>query len=483
MLTLDTPFEIPITEARSVACPATWRESEARSALALGIAVDVVAGETREAARALTCKLLRGVKTKSGQPRAVRVAGCGAVRVALQGAKSGWALTRCKDRCCPHCVRIKSSTESAMLRRWADTRSNPIVFITLTQTKRPAQEESARQAIDRLRGHWRNLVNTKTKRGREIASLAAGGLRAIEITWSQKGWNAKRTHYVKESGWHAHLHILIELRPGVKPGDLFGVIARGWLGLTGASPAAQNFQIATDENYGQVTMYCVKPFDVGVSGARFREVIGAVEGLRANQGWGSWKGWRREVENPRTENKVIVSPVPMDQLVFAALNGAALRWETALQSHVISARQVAVSIATNPDHQVGSPSENDESGASQKAGRRLTTLRELLRPDQVNVDARSGPVHAIGGHRQRHGAAGKLASEPGLGLEQDRGIAMTAHENPSARDNRGLLGGGAEFGELPREARTAVADLPEPASTIGRAPTFLKLRRFVPFVD
>jgi hypothetical protein len=189
------------------------------------------------------------------------------------------------------------------------------LFATFTQPKKPRHLESPREATARIRDTWRRLVNGTATR-EAFASRFAGGLRTTEVTYAERGdmqRNGGRS--VAFSGYHAHLHVLIEVRAGVDPSAAAGWILRAWLegaerrenatcGVArkngGYAAAAQCVKRATIKDAQELCKYVTKPLEsVADSPAILRELFAGLHGLRLLQAFGEWqgregvrKGWR-----------------------------------------------------------------------------------------------------------------------------------------------------------------------------------------------
>lgn len=187
------------------------------------------------------------------------------------------------------------------------------MFATLTQVKRPRWEENPREAVHRLHRAWRELTNSKTATGRAFHRLFSGGLRSTETTWSPK--DAEREHggRVRFDGYHAHLHVIIEVRRGVDRAEAAGWLQREWLRLCPGSDAIA--QVVRPANFAdldacvdarnkddahQLCKYVSKPLeDVAERPAILRELFSAIHGVRLLAAFGEWNakkgeriGWR-----------------------------------------------------------------------------------------------------------------------------------------------------------------------------------------------
>lgn len=176
------------------------------------------------------------------------------------------------------------------------------IFATLTQPKRPRFEESPRDAVRRIVATWRKMTDTKHATGRRFRTMFAGGLRTTETTYAKRG--DAQFHgdaAVRFSGYHAHLHVILEVRVGIDRAEAAGWLQRTWLSLCdGSSAAAQCVRPASMEDAAQLCKYVTKPLeDCAERPAILRELFGALHGVRLLQAFGEWMarvgvrpGWR-----------------------------------------------------------------------------------------------------------------------------------------------------------------------------------------------
>lgn len=270
--------------------------------------------------------------TLGGRKRANRIRYCGRKRAALAhyGGEEMFGIGHqgCQDRMCPSCQVEKSREDAKLLRAYFEDRTetrfgsetdkrprddgpaawnvDPFVFVTLTDRKEDRDTHGLVDVLVELLDSWRAVTNAANrKRHREWRRFVAGGMRVVEVTYSAKGKKNRDGSVVKYSGWHPHLHILIELRtppPGVSWAEhraAFEQWLRGeWYGNTrGAGERGQCFVDVDRARVGQLAKYCVKPFAVGDSNREVaRECMEALDGRRLMAGFGSWKGWRKVAE-------------------------------------------------------------------------------------------------------------------------------------------------------------------------------------------
>jgi len=231
---------------------------------------------------------------RPGKPRAKRICQCGNVFAARRDGILGMAHRWCRDRFCPTCVRMRQEKESALLHAYVSSLDlSCMAFVTLTQKKRHASEESAGEAISRLHESRRAVLNTKTALGRALRSVIPGGIVYTELTWSYAGKVNRDGSVVAFDGWHPHLHALVRM---TSPDAL--EVARAWLvgawlrrNFDGREISQKVFQL-DPSRVGQVCKYPVKPFEVA-NLRRQREACFAMSGIRTHEAFGTCVGWRK----------------------------------------------------------------------------------------------------------------------------------------------------------------------------------------------
>jgi len=235
--------------------------------------------------RQAALRWLGGLLTREGNRRDHRVAHCGYVVMGVsESGRHRWVKLSCRDRACPSCQRQRSAELAEKLRAFWDTltpaRQDRCAFVTLTQPQRAGEDAGA--AVDRLLATWRAM----TAKGRSAASdywhqLVEGSIRSIEVT---KG----------SVGWHAHVHVIVELRRGV-PSRRAGEIQKMWLSLCDdATPGAQDARKVDRWRVGQLTKYIVKPFKEadGVCRQEAVALFASLQGRRMLEGTGAWRSWQ-----------------------------------------------------------------------------------------------------------------------------------------------------------------------------------------------
>lgn len=167
------------------------------------------------------------------------------------------------------------------------------LFATLTQTKFPRHSEGAKEAVHRIASTWRQITNSKTAIGRAFRRMFVGGLRTTETTWSARGDEQHNGGgVVGFSGYHAHLHVILEVRDGIDRAEAAAWLIRTWLEHShGASAGGQCVRPASADDAHQLCKYVTKPLEaVGDKPAILRELFGALHGVRLLQAFGEWQG-------------------------------------------------------------------------------------------------------------------------------------------------------------------------------------------------
>ena len=305
--------------------------------------VEVDAGTSRRReALAWVC----GLFTKSGKRRSERVAQCGTLRVARCGDVYGLDHSWCRDRACPTCMRHKQQREAAQVRRFYEQRQDEengsaFIFATFTQAKKARSDESASEALDRLLRSFRRMTNKKYAAGREFRSWFSGGLRACETVLSRAGQPNKDGGKVAYTGWHSHIHAILEVAPPSPEAIAKWGLKRAWehriecakaraVGLwldvsEGARDHAQKMVLCDPNRAGQITKYLTKPFELRAGEAR--ELFLAMKGRRVIEGIGEWRQWRtvEVLDEPRPE--IELAPESFADLVTQAENGGWIHFD------------------------------------------------------------------------------------------------------------------------------------------------------------
>ena len=264
-----------------------------------------------------------GASTLGGRKRADRLRYCNRRRPALavvDGADVvGIGHQGCSDRVCPSCQAEKSREDGELLRSWWERRQemrgddggDPFLFVTLTDRKADRDVAGLDDVLAQLLASWRSCTNSKDRRRyRQWTRFVSGGLRVVEVTYSAKGDKNRDGSVVKYSGWHPHLHVLIELQtpPAGQSWDSWRAaferfLRSSWYEHTrAAGPSGQHFAAVDRNRVGQLTKYCVKPFAVTEDNREIaRECMEVLSSRRLTAGFGLWKGWRSEAEQLRVK--------------------------------------------------------------------------------------------------------------------------------------------------------------------------------------
>jgi hypothetical protein len=241
-----------------------------------------------------------------GVDRSTLLRACGRQHAVQLGDTFTAEPQNCRQRVCPSCARHRARENAECLARALDKRivaqvgGVHFLFATLTQPKRSRRDESAREALQRMQHHWRALANDRHTRD-DFHRYFAGGLRTTETTFSSAGDEQRNGGgAVAFSGFHVHLHVLLEVRKGVRAGDAAAWLLASWLALVeGARASAQCIRPAHASDAAELCKYVTKPIeDCCDKPAVLRELFGALHGVRLLQPFGEWcgrgdrKGWR-----------------------------------------------------------------------------------------------------------------------------------------------------------------------------------------------
>lgn len=256
--------------------------------------------------RSPIARALAGVRTTptkrnpDGVSRGALIRACGRHYATMRGVDIGVEPRQCRQRPCPACARARARDNAADLEAAMRTRAGvPFLFATLTQRKLSARDEDARGAVERLYAAWRRVANSRSTRD-DFRSMFEGGLRSVETTWSPMGSNREHGGVVEYDGFHAHLHVMLEVREGVEPALAAAWLVGAWCDASeGASVGAQVVRRARFEDAHQLAKYITKPLEENSGDAGIvRALFAGLHGLRLLQAFGSWvardgrPGWR-----------------------------------------------------------------------------------------------------------------------------------------------------------------------------------------------
>lgn len=271
-----------------------------------GIDPDLLAHGSRMVDREKALRWVDALPTRGGLDRSHRIQECGWMEVCVRppGVDSdlevGYRQRFCRDRACPACAVIRSVTIRDQLREHLVEResgeSGDRLFVGLTHPKFPVDAESPGHAVTRALKEW-----AKLRKRRPFQRSVAGYVRAVECVWIARGWKhpkGGRPYFVKGSGWHAHLHIMLELEPGVCPWRFEAWCRTAWKEIAGASDLGMDFHDFSDAKIPELAKYITKPFELPERYAPtfFREMAGR----HLIYGGGTWKHYAQHDVNPPT---------------------------------------------------------------------------------------------------------------------------------------------------------------------------------------
>lgn len=236
--------------------------------------------------------------------RHLRVAMCGVAFVARRAGVVAYARRACKDRICPHCGRRRRQRFTAKLRgiirdkRSGDMGATGVLYFA-TFTARKLERQTPAQALDsRLAGFRRFRHHARR--------WLLGGVRSMEVTARRAGFilrrPGRRPYRVNISGVHAHLHCILEVRPGTTEDEVWEAWHRA---EPDSARAAFDLQLLDDENVYQVGSYCLDMSGlldyVDVDRAYVGEVLAALHGRRLVAPFGSWRVYDMGLREPPGE--------------------------------------------------------------------------------------------------------------------------------------------------------------------------------------
>lgn len=301
------PVETAAAPPRGMAAPAGWSPYASDAAVAIAqlflqsgsdAGATTATARTDVAARSRAMSWVARLPTRTGTDRGERIRYCGWAEVCFRPGKGqvGWRHRYCKDRACPVCARNRAAKTRKQLRAHLVAREKAgcgeLVFLTLTQPKLANDREGPGEAISRLLASWRKLRDR-----RPFRRSVAGYVRAVECVWSRRGWKVQkdgRQFYTRQTGWHAHLHIVLELEPVDQHTQWRGVetwITGAWCEIAGGSEKGIDWQPLSRAKIGQIAKYITKPFELPAQQASifFQDLAGR----RLLQGGGTWRYYQR----------------------------------------------------------------------------------------------------------------------------------------------------------------------------------------------
>lgn len=262
---------------RSLGVPRGWADAEAGTVW-----------------RQRSCTIVRGIVTRSGRDRELAIATCGRFAVAEVDGVMQLRPLYCRDRLCGACQVRRARRLAGELRELLSLRVASLGdvhwFATLTQPK--PIDTDPREAVKRIRAAWRQLTNKKTALGREFHRRFAGGIKSIEVTWSAAGQLRKDGTRVPYSGWHAHVHLLLENRSTWDHASLQW-LTRAWCSIVGGRPGAQHYAPMNADRIGQLAKYVTKPLDDSIDLDLAGELARVLHSARLHEGFGALRAWRK----------------------------------------------------------------------------------------------------------------------------------------------------------------------------------------------
>lgn len=244
-------------------------------------------GDSVESDHEARRKAIRWVGQLDGNGRSDRISSCGWMELMFHPSSGGvgWRHRWCRDRACPGCARRRANELRHQLRaHLSERRTTPgrgwLAFVTLTHPKRSLRTEGPGAATTRLLDEWRKLTNR-----RAFKTAVLGYVRAVEVTYSKRGF----------PGWHAHIHVVLEIHAEIERVRIEQVIRRMWCSIVGGDEKAQNWQRLSHDRLGQVVKYVTKPFELPehLAPTFFDEM----KGRRLISAGGTWKDFPKHDED------------------------------------------------------------------------------------------------------------------------------------------------------------------------------------------
>jgi len=264
------------------------REQAQRRRRTLGeLAADQLARTRRRGAEARA--LLASYAALGEVERAGKVRACGRLPVYRCdvggggcGAEHARRVFRCGDRLCPWCAMYRGYRLAERLAPLVLGMANP-QLLTLTVKNGP-------DLAERVAHLWRAFGRLRRRRPWRVR--IAGGVALLEVTCSAR------------TGWHPHLHLVVDAGAGVGAGELQRVLVGLWRAITRDSQVLDARPL-TDVR--EAAKYCAKLADIVGAPARVREFVAALGGQRLVRAFGSCYGAAAAVaalvedETPREE--------------------------------------------------------------------------------------------------------------------------------------------------------------------------------------
>lgn len=250
--------------------------------------------------------------------RARRIAACGRLHAGSFDGELVVIPVRCRDRACPPCALRRSAALAEDLTAEIKQRgkAGTVLWAVCFSQPKPRSQKPA-VALDNIRNSWAALWSTRHAEGRRTRDRHAGAFRCLEVTWSEEGAKRKHGGAVEWSGYHAHVHAIVE---GGTARDVETTLAR-WCEVSGASAAAHGaraYDAVRIDYAAELAAYDMKALSF-VPKERIAALYAALAGKRLHQGLGTWRSWRKKKE--ATGATVMVSSCTIGELYRAKSDG------------------------------------------------------------------------------------------------------------------------------------------------------------------
>jgi len=210
-----------------------------------------------------------------------------------------------RSHVCPICGRAKSRALARAIRDSIehDDGDGGLALVTLTQRARKGIP--LRVELDRWMGAWHRM--TRGRPGRAFRKMVRGWYLGREVTRGEEGKGCKVGIW-----WHAHGHLLLELRDGIDPEAAKAWIQAQWLAATDAECEGFGWQVVAGEQdwwkpiprddlkaVHQAAKYPTPVSDLHPT--MLAEFVAVAHGRRWHQGGGRWRGVIKEAKERRLE--------------------------------------------------------------------------------------------------------------------------------------------------------------------------------------
>ena len=102
------------------------------------------------------------------------------------------------------------------------------------------------------------------------------------------------------TGWHVHVHALLDVRGDVDEDRARGWLVEQWLEVGGGSSRGQHVKAVERGDTGcavELCKYVAKPLSQAMAPEVGRELFHALHSRRLLEGMGRWRGWRKIVDH------------------------------------------------------------------------------------------------------------------------------------------------------------------------------------------